>query len=67
LCRKCYHECIAGKNAKLPLRTGGTAHYDPSTNKIVYPAQDKAKPVEGTKAVVKAHVAFASPPVDDIL
>jgi hypothetical protein len=63
LCRKCYHECIAGKHAKLPLRTGGTATYDPSSNKIVYPESAKAKDKSptGLTPSIKAHVAFATP------
>jgi hypothetical protein len=36
LCRLHYHECIAGKQSQLPLRTGGAAHYDASCNNIVY-------------------------------
>jgi hypothetical protein len=73
LCRMHYHECISGKQSQFPLRTG-VAHYDASTNKIVYPllgapVQSKAKvskagTTPGPKSSVKAH-AFASSAYDD--
>ncbi len=37
LCRIHYHECIAGKQTSMALKTGAHAHYDASTNKIVFP------------------------------
>jgi hypothetical protein len=37
LCRIHYHECIAGKQPSMALKTGDHAHYDASTNKIVFP------------------------------
>jgi hypothetical protein len=37
LCRLHYHECISGKQQKMALKTGDSAHYDASTNKIVFP------------------------------
>ncbi len=63
LCRLHFHECIAGKQPQLPLRTGGTAHYDASTDKIVYPPSAVASPTtpkSAAKTTVKAHVAFAA-------
>jgi hypothetical protein len=67
LCRLHYHECVSGKQTQLPLRTGGTAHYDASTNKIVYPtsalsvpSKPGSTPTTKPKVTVKAHVAFAS-------
>jgi hypothetical protein len=56
LCRLHYHECIAGKQPTLALRTGGVAQYDASTSKIVYPPTA----THDTPTKVKAHVAFAS-------
>jgi hypothetical protein len=71
LCRMHYHECIAGKHPSLPLRTGGHAHYDASSNKIVYPASSAS--VSGTpgpqvsalKKTVKAQVAFTPTATED--
>ncbi len=37
LCRIHYHECIAGKQPSMALKTGDHTHYDASTNKIVFP------------------------------
>jgi hypothetical protein len=71
LCRMHYHECIAGKQPSLPLRTGGHAHYDASTNKIVYPASSAplpsapATPASALKKTVKAQVAFTHSGSDD--
>ena len=56
LCRLHYHECVAGKHPTLALRTGGSAHYDTATSKIVYPATA----TRGTTTKVTAHVAFAA-------
>ncbi len=68
LCRLHFHECVAGKQPQLPQRTGGVAHYDASTNKVVYPASASPSKV-GTpakpKVTVKAHVAFATSESDD--
>jgi hypothetical protein len=45
LCRIHYHECIAGKNPSMALKTGDNAHYDASTNKVVFPhLQEKSAP-----------------------
>jgi hypothetical protein len=68
LCCLHFHECVAGKQPQLPLRTGGVAHYDASTNKVVYPASaspSKAGPPAKSKVTVKAHVAFATSESDD--
>ncbi len=73
LCRMhYYHECIAGKQPSLPLRTGGHAHYDASTNKIVYPPASStsmsgapATPASALKKTVKAQVAFTHSGSDD--
>jgi hypothetical protein len=68
LCRLHFHECIAGKQSQFPLRTGGVAHYDASTNKVVYPASassSKVNPPAKPKATVKAHVAFAASDSDE--
>jgi hypothetical protein len=65
LCRLHYHECVAGKHATLPLRTGGSAHYDLKTNRVLYPSTapvvGKTKPTTGPKVTIKANVAFAFP------
>jgi hypothetical protein len=60
LCRMHFHECIAGKQANLPLRTGGTAHYDASTNKIVYPSSGNTK-LPTKKVSIKVGVASPLP------
>jgi hypothetical protein len=71
LCRMHYHECIAGKHPSLALRTGGSAHYDASSNKIVYPASSApasgapAPSTSAPKKTVKAQVAFAHSESDD--
>ena len=68
LCRLHFHECVAGKQPQLPLRTGGVAHYDASTNKVVYPtpaSSSKASPSVKPKVSVKAHVAFATTDSED--
>jgi hypothetical protein len=64
LCRLHYHECISGKQAKLPLRTGGTAHYDASTNKMIYSTTViGANTASNTKKVtIRAGVALPLPP-----
>jgi hypothetical protein len=66
LCRIHYHECIAGKHPSLPLKTGDSAHYDASTQKIVFPhlatgaatTKPGRKPGRGDpKSVVRSFIA----------
>jgi hypothetical protein len=57
LCRMHYHECIAGKYPSLPLKTGDSATYDPSTSKIVFP---HLASTPSAKRPVRALVAAAS-------
>ncbi len=54
LCKKCFHGCIAGKTPSVPLKSGDTAAYDSSTQRMVFP-DDK-----GACKVVKAAVTFVS-------
>jgi hypothetical protein len=56
LCKRCYHECIAGKTPTLTLKTGEKATFDTTTQRIVFPSGTK---VPGTRSIVKAAVAFA--------
>jgi hypothetical protein len=68
LCCLHFHECVAGKQPQLSLRTGGVAHYDASTSKVVYstPASSpKAGSSVKPKVTVKAHVAFATSDSED--
>ncbi len=64
LCRLHYHECVAGKQANLPLRTGGTAHFDLQTNRIVYPVSTpgpgKTKSTPTKKVSIKVGVVLGS-------
>jgi hypothetical protein len=55
LCKTCYHECIAGKNPTLLLKTGDKATFDAATQRIVFPPSVGAKP---PSRKVKAAVAF---------
>jgi hypothetical protein len=61
LCKRCYHECIAGKTPTLLLKTGEKASFDAATNRIVFPpsAAKSTKPSD-TRSIIKAAVAFAS-------
>jgi hypothetical protein len=56
LCKKCFHECIAEKNPTVLLKSGGKAHYDPSTQRMVFPSSGET----GSRKVVKAAVTFVS-------
>ena len=55
LCKKCFHECIAGKNPTVLLKSGDKAHYDPSTQRMVFPSGEA-----GPRKVVKAAVTFVA-------
>jgi hypothetical protein len=52
LCKTCYHECIAGKNPSLTLKTGDKATFDVVTQRIVFPASAGDKPPRKVKAAV---------------
>jgi hypothetical protein len=56
LCKKCFHECIAGKNPTVLLKSGDKANYDPSTQRMVFPSAGET----GSRKVVKAAVTFVS-------
>jgi hypothetical protein len=54
LCKKCYHEIMAGKHATLRLRAGGKASFDAATQRIV-----GLPPSENGPRTSKAAVTFA--------
>ncbi len=61
LCKKCYHECTAGKTPTLQLKTGDQAVYDLTTQKIVFPISARQGPAApGPRSIVKAAVTFVS-------
>ncbi len=57
LCKRCYHECVAGKSFSLQLKTGEKITYDLTTQKIVFPPSVVAA-TKGSRATVKAAVTF---------
>jgi hypothetical protein len=64
LCKRCYHECIAGKTPTLLLKTGEKAKFDATTGRIAFPSStDKGTKPVTPRSVIKAAVAFA-PAVD---
>ena len=61
LCKKCYHECTAGKTPTLPLKTGDKAVFDVAAQKIVFPTSAKQhSTATGPRSIVKAAVTFVS-------
>jgi hypothetical protein len=56
LCKRCYHECVAGKHSTLVLKSGEKATYDATTQRIVFPDGDK-----GSRSPGKPAVTFAPP------
>jgi hypothetical protein len=58
LCKRCYHECVAGKTPSLQLKTGDKATFDTASNRVVFPT-DKDTKTKGPRSIVKAAVAFA--------
>ena len=64
LCKRCYHECIAGKTPTLTLKTGEKATFDVTTNRITFPlSMEKGSKSTGPRSIIKAAVAFA--PTED--
>ena len=61
LCKRCYHECVAGKHSTLVLKTGEKASYDSSTQRIVFPDGDKGPRSPGKPAVTFAPPTSARP------
>ncbi len=60
LCKRCYHECIAGKTPTLTLKTGDKATFDATTNRIIFPlSMEKGSKPAGPRSIIKAAVAFA--------
>jgi hypothetical protein len=57
LCKRCYHECVAGKHSTLILKSGEKASYDATTQRIVFPDGDK-----GPRQPGKPKVAFSPTP-----
>jgi hypothetical protein len=61
LCKRCYHECIAGKPPTLTLKSGEKATFESTTQRIVFPSSDKgskAATLPDTRSIIKAAVAF---------
>ncbi len=56
LCKKCYHECVAGKSPSVLLKSGDKATYDSSTQRLVFSTAGE----KGSRKVVKAAVTFVS-------
>jgi hypothetical protein len=57
LCKRCYHECVAGKSSSIQLKSGEKITYDLTTQKIVFPASVTAV-TKGSRTTVKAAVTF---------
>jgi hypothetical protein len=71
LCKKCFHECVAGKHPTLLLKSGEKVSYDPVSQRINFPDGDKdprppaktavtfapAPATRGPRPIVKAGVA----------
>ncbi len=57
LCKRCFHECVAGKHPTLTLKSGEKVSYDAATQRVVFPDGDKG-PQQSEKPAVK----FAAPP-----
>jgi hypothetical protein len=59
LCKRCYHECIAGKNSTLILKSGDKAVFDVATQWIAFPpSADRGSATSGPRSIVKAAVTF---------
>jgi hypothetical protein len=60
LCRVHYHECIAGKHSSLSLKTGDSATYNATTNKIIFPHLLATTDKSSAKRAVRALAAGSS-------
>jgi hypothetical protein len=61
LCKKCYHECTAGKTPSLPLKTGDKAVFDITLQRIVFPPSAKQHATAtGPRSIIKAAVTFVA-------